>query len=127
MLLRRTTTRQRSGLDGQRPPLQVTGHFLCREAVALVSPPRSLGKDVEGEGKETEIRRKEFYSPGAYPSVEMDLDPTHNFAAPPGNPGRGGAIHQSAIHVADVDRAGRRHVRERAKAPNPLPLAPVAG
>ena len=53
---------------------------------------------------------------------EMDSDPARGFAPHPGDAGGGGAIHQSSVDAADVDRSGQRDVLERAKASAPLPL-----
>ena len=52
----------------------------------------------------------------------MDSDPARGFAPHPGDAGGGGAIRRSSVDAADVDRAGRRDVLERATAPPPLPL-----
>ncbi len=52
----------------------------------------------------------------------MDSHSAGGFAPHPGDAGGGGAIHQSSVDAADVDRAGRRDVLERAEASAPLPL-----
>jgi len=52
----------------------------------------------------------------------MDSGSARGFAPHPGNAGCGGAIHQSSVDAADVDRSGRRDVLERANASAPLPL-----
>ena len=49
-------------------------------------------------------------------------DPTRGFAPHPGYAGGGGAIHQSSVDAADVNRSGRRDVLKSAKACAPLPL-----
>ena len=51
----------------------------------------------------------------------MDSGRASGFA-PDGDAGGDGAIHQSSVDVADVDRAGQRDVLERAEASAPLPL-----
>ena len=53
---------------------------------------------------------------------KMDSDRARGLARYPGDAGGGGAIHQSSVDAADVDRAGQRGVLERAKASAPLPL-----
>ncbi len=52
----------------------------------------------------------------------MDSGSARGFAPHPGNAGCGGAIHQSSVDAADVDRSGQRDVLERAEAPASLPL-----
>ena len=52
----------------------------------------------------------------------MGFDPGGGFAPHPGDAGGGGAIHQSSVDAADVDRSGQRDVLERAQASTPLPL-----
>jgi len=52
----------------------------------------------------------------------MDSALAGGFAPNPGNASGGGAIHQSSVDAADVDRAGQRGVLESAEASAPLPL-----
>ena len=52
----------------------------------------------------------------------MDSNSARGFAPHPGNAGCGGAIHQSSVDAADVDRSGQRDVLERANASASLPL-----
>ena len=49
----------------------------------------------------------------------MGFDPARGFTPHPGNAGGGGAIHQSSVDAADVDRSGRRDVLERAESSAP--------
>jgi len=72
----------------------------------------SLVANAQVESKEKEIQMP----------LEMDSAPARGFALHPGDAGRGGAIHQSSVDAADVDRAGRRDVLEHAEASAPLPL-----
>ncbi len=74
---------------------------------------RSLfGEDAPAESKETEI----------LPPRKRDSAPACGFTPHPGDPGGGGAFHQSSIDAADVDRAGQRNVFEQANVSAPLPL-----
>ena len=82
------------------------------QRVALGSPSQSLGEDDHAESKETEIQTP----------LEMDSNPARGFSPHPGDAGGGGAIHQSSVDAADVDRPRRRDVLERAKASTALPL-----
>ena len=52
----------------------------------------------------------------------MDSGSARGFAPHPGDAGGGGAIRQSSVDAADVDRSGQHDVLERAKASAPLPL-----
>jgi len=52
----------------------------------------------------------------------MDSGRACGFAPHPGDAGGGGAIHQSSVDAADVDRPRRRDVLKRAKASTALPL-----
>ena len=52
----------------------------------------------------------------------MDSGSARGFAPDPGNASGGGAIHQSSVDTADVDRTGHRRVLERAETSAPLPL-----
>jgi hypothetical protein len=54
----------------------------------------------------------------------MDSDSARGFALHPGDAGCGGAIHQSSVDAADVDRAGRRDVLESAKVSAPRVCSP---
>src|SRR5436190_416430 len=91
--------------------------------VALWSPPQTLGEDAQTECQETprkprkRLRLTRFFWP-----LEVGFDPDRGFAPHPGNADCGGAIHQSSVDAADVDRSGQRHVLERAEASAPLPL-----
>jgi hypothetical protein len=90
--------------------------------VALGSPPQSLGEDVHAESKETEIPRKRLCLTRSHPSQEMDSARAGGFAPHPADAGDGGAIHQSSVDAADVNRSGRRDVLKSAKASASLPL-----
>ena len=48
---------------------------------------------------------------------KMDSDSARGFAPYPGDASGGGAIHQSSVDAADVDRTGQRRVLEHAKVP----------
>jgi len=48
----------------------------------------------------------------------MDSGSAGGFAPNPGNAGGGGAIHQSSVDAANVDRSGHRDVLERVCSPN---------
>ena len=52
----------------------------------------------------------------------MDSDSAGGFTPHPGDASGGGAIHQSSVDAADVDRTGQRDVLERVEASAPLPL-----
>ncbi len=52
----------------------------------------------------------------------MDSGSARRFAPYPGDAGGSGAIHQSSVDAADVDRTGQRDVLEHANASAPLPL-----
>ena len=52
----------------------------------------------------------------------MGFDSGGGLAPYPGDAGGGGAIHQSSVDAADVDRSGQRDVLEHAEASAPLPL-----
>ena len=52
----------------------------------------------------------------------MDSALAGGFASHPGDAGGDGAIHQSSVDAADVDRSERRDVFKRAEASAPLPL-----
>ena len=80
--------------------------------VALGCLQQSRGGDAHAERKQKEIR----------PPLEMDFAPARGFPPDPANAGGGGAIHESSVDVADVDRSGQCDVLERAKASAPLPL-----
>ena len=89
--------------------------------VALGSPLQSLGEDAQAECQETPRKpRKRLRLTRS--REEMDSDSSGGFAPHPGNAGCGGAIHQSSVDAADVDRSGRRDVLARANASAPLPL-----
>ena len=53
---------------------------------------------------------------------KIDSNSARGFAPHPGDAGGGGAIHQSSVDTADVDRTNRRDILERAKGSAPLPL-----
>src|SRR4051812_46309707 len=85
---------------GQRPPLQVTRHlshvtFFCR--CALVASTFSWRKDAQDECKERKIARQGRCLARSVEALEMDLDFARGLASRPGDGGRSGAIHRSAI------------------------------
>ena len=89
--------------------------------VALGSPPQSLGEDAQAECQETPRKpRKRLRLTRS--REKMDSGSARGFAPYPGNAGCGGAIHQSSVDAADVDRSGQRDVLESAEASAPLPL-----
>ena len=95
--------------------------------VALGSPPQSLGEDAQAECQETprkprkRLRLTRFFSP-----LEVGLDSGGGLAPYPADASGGGAIRQSSVDAADVDRSGRRDVLEHAEASAPLPLDRLA-
>src|SRR6266481_3726123 len=89
--------------------------------VALGSPPQSLGEDAKAECQETPRKpRKRLRLTRS--REKMDSALAGGFASHPDDASGGGAIHQSSVDAADVDRSGRRDVLERANASAPLPL-----
>src|SRR5436305_4624833 len=86
--------------------------------VALGSPPQSLGEDAQAECQETPRKpRKRLRL--TWSQEEMDSAPARGFALHTGDAGGGGAIHQSSLDAADVDREGGRDVLEHAEASAP--------
>src|SRR5206468_6754708 len=83
--------------------------------VALGSPPQSLGEDAQAESPRKTL-------PLTRSREKMDSGFARGFAPHPGDASGGGAIYQSSVDAADVDRSGRRDVLERANASAPLPL-----
>ena len=53
---------------------------------------------------------------------EMDSDPARGVSSHPRDAGGDGAIYQSSVDAADVDRSGQRDVLERAEASAPLSM-----
>src|SRR5439155_14808470 len=91
------------------------------EGVAPGSPSQSLGQDAQGECQETPHKpRKRLRLTRS--REKMDSALARGFAPYPGDAGGGGAIHQSSVDAADVDRSGQRRLREGAKVSAPLPL-----
>src|SRR5437868_13000318 len=96
------------------------------------SPPQSLGEDAEAECQETPRKpRKRLRLTRSHAhkrlrltrsGEKMDSGSARGFAPHPGDAGGGGAIHQSSVDAADVDRTGQRNVLERAKGSASLPL-----
>ena len=87
--------------------------------VALGSPPQSLGEDAQAECQETPRKpRKRLRLTRS--REEMDSALAGGFAPNPGDASGSGAIHQSSVDAADVDRSGQRDVLERAEASAPL-------
>src|SRR3989440_12437311 len=89
--------------------------------VALGSPPQSLGEDAQAECQETPRKPRKRLRP-TRSREKMDSAHAGGFAPYPGDASGGGAIRQSFVDVADVDRTGRRDVLEHAEACAPLPL-----
>src|SRR5206468_10240359 len=79
------------------------------------SPSQSLGEDAQAESPLKTLRLTRSRE-------KMDSGSDCGFAPHSGDAGGGGAIHQSYVDAADVDRSGRRDVLERAEAPASLPL-----
>src|SRR6266481_5313641 len=89
--------------------------------VALGSPPQSLGEDAQAECQETPRKpRKRLRLTRS--REKMDSGSGRGFASHPGDAGGGGAIHQSSVDAADVDRSGQCDVLESAQGSAPLPL-----
>src|SRR5437016_14238158 len=84
-------------------------------------PAQSLGEDAQAECQETPRKpRKRLRL--ARSREKMDSRSARGFAPYPGDASGSGAIHQSSIDAADVDRSRQRDVLERAKGSAPLPL-----
>ena len=80
--------------------------------------PYTEREDAEAEGPSKTLRLTR-----SHPYLEkMDSDLAGGFAPYPGDAGGGGAIHQSSVDAADVDRSGRRNVLARAEGSASLPL-----
>src|SRR5437016_3126808 len=88
-------------------------------------PAQSLGEDAQAECQETPRKpRKRLRLTRS--REKMDSGSARGFAPHPGNASGDGAIHQSSVDAADVDRTGRRDVLESAKVSAPLPLDRLA-
>ena len=93
--------------------------------VALGSLPQSLGEDAQAECQETPRKpRKRIRLTRCH--EEMDSALAGGFASHPGDASGDGAIHQSSVDAADVDRSGQRGVLESAEGSAPLPLDLIA-
>jgi hypothetical protein len=94
--------------------------------VALGSLQRSRGEDAQAECPRKTLRvtrshsRKRLRLTQSRPPLEMGFDRARGFAPHPGDAGGDGAIPQSSVDAADVDRTGRRDVLESAKVSAPL-------
>jgi hypothetical protein len=84
------------------------------QRLALGSSPQSLGEDAHAESTRKRLRLKRSRE-------KMDSDPAVGFAPHPGSAGGRGAIRQSSVDAADVDRSG---VLERAEGSATLSLDP---
>src|SRR5207248_8045693 len=89
--------------------------------VAFGSSPQSRGEDAQAGCQETPRKpRKRLRLTRS--REKMDSALAGGFASHPGDASGGGAIHQSSVDAADVDRSGRRDVIESAKDSAPLLL-----
>src|SRR5436190_20056345 len=79
------------------------------------SPSQSLGEDGQSESPRKTLRLTRSRE-------KMDSNPARGLAPHSGDASGDGAIHQSSVDAADVDRSGHRDILERAKVSAPLPL-----
>src|SRR5207237_4979095 len=96
------------------------------------SPSQSLGEDAQAECQETPRKpRKRLRLTRSHARKRLRLTRSREkmgsalaggFAPHPGDASGGGAIRESSVDAADVDRSGQRDVLERAEASTPLPL-----
>jgi hypothetical protein len=95
--------------------------------VALGAPSQSLGEDAHAECPRKTLRIMRSKEPGKRLCLtrsreKMDSALAGGFASYSGDASGGGAIHQSSVDAADVDRTGQRDVLESAKVSTPLSL-----
>src|SRR5436190_3915942 len=115
-----------SGIIPEKSPAKsdarpVTGIQLPITTGCARSPPQSLGKDAQAEFQETPRKpRKRLRLTRS--REKMDSALAGGFASHPGNAGCDGAIHESSVDAADVERTSRCDVLESAKGSAPLPL-----
>ena len=87
--------------------IEVGGLEPLSRRVALGSPSQSLGEDAQTECQETPRKpRKRLRLTRS--REKMDSALAGSLALNPGDAGGSGAIHQSSVDAADVDRTGQR-------------------